>query len=86
MRGVESRDAPRAECDLWRRVELLDEVARGQTSRARVLGLEGVDVGAARRIQKVRDQLLSSVRRQSEEVLFTSLYAPRMSRRGFDMR
>ncbi len=55
------RDAPPAECDLWRRVEILDEVARDHFHSARRLGLR-VSAGAARRVRRVRKQLLHSIR------------------------
>jgi ATP-dependent helicase HrpB len=59
------RDAPSGACDLQRRVEVLDEVARGRTRNAASLGME-VHVGRARRVQKVRGQLAGMLEARGE--------------------
>ncbi len=54
------RGAPTDRSDVLARAEVLDEVARGRTSAARRRGWK-VHVGGARRVKKVRDQLLQMV-------------------------
>ena len=64
--GRSSRSRDPSSCDLWRRVGLLDEVASGREDRARRLGMR-VSVGAARRIQRARDQLARMARGAAED-------------------
>ena len=54
-----SREQPPANCDLWARVEVLEDVARDRTHRARSIGLPSKPP-VARRLLDVRDQLLRS--------------------------
>lgn len=56
-----SRDAPDGRSDLLARAELLDEVASGRSQGAKRLGFS-VNVGRARRLKQVRDQLRKMVR------------------------
>jgi ATP-dependent helicase HrpB len=54
--GRVDQGAPSGDSDLLRRAELLDEVAHGSTGAARRLGLHA-NVGRAKRVKQVRDQL-----------------------------